>query len=149
MGFVLGRNKNGIAVCTRHPRLLPFFQAIVFGGSWCCQIIIQYVSLIGIDFIKNHQRWLVDSSDIAKQVIDRFDMLLKIRMGNIHHMQQHISFVDLIESTFKRLHKLGREFANKSDRVTQQKGQVTHHHFSHRGIEGSKEFVFGKDFTLA
>ena len=76
-------------------------------------------------------------------------MVLKVRMGNIYHMQQHISFVDLIECTFKRLHELGREFANKSDRITQQKGQITHHHFTYRSVKCSKEFVFGKDFTLA
>ena len=63
-------------------------------------------------------------------------------------MHEQVGFARLVEGRFERLDEVGREFANEADGVGQQEGQVAHHDFAHRRVEGGEELVFGKDVAF-
>ena len=70
-------------------------------------------------------------------------------MRDIYYVQEQIGFAYLVEGTFERFDKLGREFANEPHGIAEQERQVLNHDLADSGVERSKEFVFGKDFAFA
>ena len=63
-------------------------------------------------------------------------------------MHQKVGLAHLVERRLERLDKLRRQLADKTDGIRQQEWQVVEDHLSHRRVERSEEFVFGKDITL-
>ena len=72
-------------------------------------------------------------------------MVFKLGVGNIDHVQQQVRFPYFVEGRFKRLDQLSGEFSYKTNGIREQEGQVFNDNFSDGGVEGSKEFVFGKN----
>ena len=133
-----------------HPCILPFFEAVVLRCAFCSQIrLIPRLGAVCINFVEHHQCGFVQIIDFTENLVDRLDVLFKIGMGNVYHMQQQICFLHLVQSAFKRLDQLGWQFTDKPDRIAQQKRQITNNHFANGGIECSKKFVFGKTSLLA
>ena len=69
-------------------------------------------------------------------------------MRDIDDMHQQVRLTHLIQSRFKRFDQLGRQLADKADRVGQQERQVVDNHLADGRVERRKQFVFGKHFAF-
>ena len=87
--------------------------------------------------------------DVAEGLLDDLHLLLEPWMRYVDHVQQQVSFANLVEGRFEGLDELRREFADEAHRIGDQERQVVENYFPDRCVERCKEFVFGKYIALA
>ena len=75
-------------------------------------------------------------------------MFLEIRVGDVHHVHQNVSFPNLVKCTLECLHKLGWEFSDESHGVTQQEWHIFDYHLPYCRVKGSEEFVLCKNVAF-
>ena len=63
-------------------------------------------------------------------------------------MQQQVGLAHLVQRTFERIHQVGRQFTDKTDRIGQQEGQIVDDNLAHRRVQRSEQLVLGKHVTL-
>ena len=63
-------------------------------------------------------------------------------------MEKQVGFANLIERALEGFHEVCRQFADESDGIAEQEGQVVHDDLANRCVEGCEELVLGKDLAL-
>ena len=108
------------------------------------ELVVRLVG-IGVHFVENDKDGLVDGPDFTKGLFHDLHLLLEVRVGNIHDMDQHIRLPDLVQGTLERFDQLGGQFPDETDGVTQQEGAVLDHDFPDGGVQGREKFVLRKN----
>ena len=76
------------------------------------------------------------------------DLLLEVRVRDIHDMKEQVCLARLIEGALETVHQIRRQLADESHRIRQQEGQIVDDHLTDGSIEGGKELVLSKHLTL-
>src|SRR5213592_3255179 len=84
-------NKYRRTVILRHPALFEIFQRHRVG--FFAGMMMYWV--ISIDLIKNRNHLFVDGSQFFQRFIYRSDLVLKVWMRYVHHMDQDICLAHL------------------------------------------------------
>ena len=71
----------------RHPRLLQLFAADIATGALAEVVGITLLEGEGVDLIEDEDRRLIDASvDLSQRRGDDLDMLLEVRVSDVHHV---------------------------------------------------------------
>jgi hypothetical protein len=143
-----GRNKEAILFELGHPCGLELVEGKILAGFGGEVVLVFGDILVGIHFVENHHHGLVATVKVGKCLVHNLYLLLKVGVGNIHHMQQKVGLAHLVKGRLEGLYKVGGELAYESNGVGEQEGEIFYYHFAHGGVEGCKELVLGKDLAL-
>ena len=137
---------RGVLLCK--PALLQVVErTILLGGRGEVILLLRGVG-VGINLVEDQVDRLLARANILQGLLHNIDLLLELRVRNIHHVNQQVGFAYLVQGLFERLDKLGRELANETYGVGQEKWKIVEDNLAHSSIERSKEFVFGEDLAL-
>ena len=142
--LLLGRYENAGSLFLRNPTVLEFFQRAVCGLFWLKGEFVVGLVGIGINLIENHVAGLVCGADVPESLFHNLHLLLKIRVGDVHHVHKYIGLPYLIKGALEGLYKLSGEFTDKAYCVTEEERYVLYHNLSYGGVQGGKEFVLRK-----
>ena len=87
--------------------------------------------------------------DVGEGAVDGVDLREIVGVRDVYNMDEEIGFGDLIESGLEAFDELGREFADESDGVGEEEGEVANNDLADGGVEGGEKFVFGEDIALS
>src|SRR5574344_292187 len=146
--FLLCRNKQAVIIQLRPPCIFQFVQCdiLLFGRSQI--ILILGHPCVSIYFIKDNHRRFVCASKVFQRIFHHADLLLDVRMRDVHHVQQQVSLPHLIQCALERVHQVCGQFAYKPYRIRQQERQILYHHLPHCCVKRSKQFVLRKHLAL-
>ena len=65
------------------------------------------ISIQLVDLVKHHQRWLAIRSDFFQHGIHRSNLFVRLRMADIHDVQQQIGLDDFFQRGFESLDQAG------------------------------------------
>ena len=132
----------------RHPGFFQFIQADIF-LPYRAEIVLVF-GCVGkrVNFVENEYHRFLGFIYFLQGLVYHFQLLLKVGVGDIHHVQQQVGFAHLVEGRFERFYQVGGQFADKAHRVGQQERQIVDNYLPHRGVQCGKEFVFRKNIRL-
>ncbi len=73
-----------------------------------------------VDFVQDHQGRFFQGVHFPQGLVDALDLLLRLRMADIHHVQKEIGTDDLFQSRLEGIDQLVREFADEAYRIGEQ-----------------------------
>ena len=146
--FVFGRDKDTVLAEARHPGFLQVLEGEVLALNG--REVVFLFGDVGevVDLVEDDDGRFVLFAYIGDGLLDHFVLLLEVRMGDIHYMDEQIGFAHFVQGRFEGLDEVVWQFAYKSDGVGEEEGQVFDRHFPDRSIECSKEFVFREHIGL-
>ena len=72
-----------------------------------------------VHLVENHQRGFFVRADFLEHGIHRRDLLLGLRMADVHDVQQQIRPHNFLQRGLERLNQPVRQFLDEADRVSQ------------------------------
>ena len=106
--FVFRRDEDAVLAQPRHPRPLKILQRQVLPQDRRQVIfLLRHIRKI-IDFVKDHDSRFILFADIGYRLFNNIELLLEIRVRDIHHMHQQIRLAYLIQRGLERLHQMMR-----------------------------------------
>lgn len=113
------------------------------------QVVLLLLDIsIGVDLVENQIDGFVARADLLQGLLHHGDLLLELRVRNVHHMNQQVGFANLVQRRFERLDQFRRQFADKAHRVRKQEGQIVENHLADRGVERGEELVLGENLAF-
>ena len=99
-----------------------------------------------IAFVENHDRLLALGIEFAEHGIHRLDLLCVTRVGEVHHMQEQVRQLDLLESRLEGFDERVRELADETHGVGEQNLlMVRQRELARGGIECFEKPIAGFD----
>lgn len=99
-----------------------------------------------VDFVEDHERWLAVRMYFFQHFVNGRNLRVCLGMACIHDVEQKVGLDDFFEGRFKGLHETMGQFADKTDRVAEQRVLVCGQTQSPSGrVESGEEFIFGED----
>ena len=69
-------------------------------------------------------------------------------MRYIHNVEQQVRFAHFVQCAFEAFDKLRGQFADETDGIREQKGQIVQYYFADCRIKRGEEFVLSEHFAL-
>ena len=114
------------------------FNTPPVAGSACAAIEL-------VHFVEHHQRRLFLRADFLQHGIHGLNLLLGLRMADVHDVQQQVRLHDFFQRGLERLDQAVRQFADETDRVGQQHVLVRRQPQPARGrVERGEQHVLGQ-----
>ena len=130
------------------PALPEVVERAVFARRRSQVILLLFDIGVGIDLVEDQVDRFVAGTDLLQGLLDHGDLVLELRVRDVHHMHQQVCLADLVERRFERLDELRRELADETDGVGQQEREVVEDNLAHRGVERREELVLGENLAL-
>ena len=71
-----------------------------------------------------------------------------MRIGYVHNKNKQVRIAGFLKSRVESPYQIMGQVTDKSYGIREQEGQIVYNYFAHRGVQGGKEFVLGKDLAL-
>nr|DAF45424.1 MAG TPA: hypothetical protein [Siphoviridae sp. ctBLh2] len=143
-----GREEDARRIGPGDPALPKVVERAVFARRRSQVILLLFNIGIGIDLVEDQIDRFVAGTNLLQGLLDHGDLVLELRMGDVHDMHQQVGLTHLVERRFERLDEFRRELADETDGVRQQEREVVEDDLAHRGVERREKFVLGKDLAL-
>ena len=90
-------------------------------GNWSRNLCQQAVAAVEpVNFVEDHDGRLARRADFRQHRVDRGDLLRRLRMADVHHMQQQVGLDHFLQRRLEGLHQAVRQFADETHRVGQE-----------------------------
>ena len=148
--LLAGADEDGVLVELGHPGAAELVEGDVLAGGRKEVILGLWRVGEGVNLVEdNDLLGAVVRNKLVDGLLDDLILLLEVRVGDVHHMNQQVGFAHLVQRRFERLDKMMRELADKTDGVGEQERQIVDSDLADGGIERGKELVLGKDVGFA
>ena len=119
-----GRQENAGCVGPGDPAFLQIVEREILARGRRQVVLVLADVGIGVDLVEYQKYGLVAGAYLLQRLFHDGDLLLEARMRNVDHMQQQVGLAHLVQRAFERIHQVGRQFTDKTDRIRQQEGQM-------------------------
>ena len=150
VSLLAGADEDGVLVEFSHPGAAELVEGDIFARGRE-QIILGLRRISeGVNLVEDDDLLgAIVRNKLVDGLLHDLVLLLEVRVGDVHHMNQQVGFAHLVQGRFERLDKMMRKLADETDGVGEQERQIVDSDLADGGVEGGKEFVLGKDVGFA